>query len=552
MSKTSGSIILANALKTMGVDTIFFLRGGPMGTVVEICVDLGIKLIDVRDERAAGMMAHAYTRVSGRPGICMTGAGPDTTNLTTAIGNAAMDAVPVIAICGSATTRTHAMHSFQEVDQFGIFKSIAKRAWRVPMPEKIPAFVGMAFRHALAGCPGPVYLEFPANILNAVEEIEVDTVATPPLRHRPMGDPGLVKEAIAILAKAERPIVLSGNGILWSEASAELQEFVDATGIPFYTTPLSRGVIPEDHPLCFPGARSVAWGEADAVLVVGTRASFIVNHLLAPRFSAQAKFIEVNMDAEEIGLNRPVDVGILGDAKAVLKQMTKESRGKFTAKSIQPWIDKLRKIDREREAKVSPLLNSSQKPIHPLRLCKEVGEFLPRNAILVVDGQVILNYARQSIRSYYPAHRLNPGVAGCIGVGVPYGIGAKVAKPAEPVLVLTGDGGFGFQAMEMDTAVRHHIPVVVVVSNNGGWNTTQNPYREGRPRPGRNLGFTRYDKVVEALGGYGEFVENPEDIRGALERAFKCGKPALVNVITDPKAAPTTQVFAADDRPWEV
>ncbi|MDO8568721.1 MAG: thiamine pyrophosphate-binding protein [Dehalococcoidales bacterium] len=550
MTKTSGSILLTESLKAMGVDTIFFLRGGPMGAVAEYCVDLGIRLIDVRDERAASMMALAYARVTGKPGICMTGAGPDTTNITTGISNAAMDCVPVIAICGSASLRTHAMHAFQETDQLGIMKSIAKRAWRVPMAEKIPGFVSMAFRHATTGCTGPVYLEFPANLLNKIEEMDVDTVATPPQKHRPLGDPALVKEAIKILARAEKPIVLSGNGILWSEASAELKDFVDATQIPFYTTPLSRGVIPEDHPLCFPGARSAAWGEADAVIVIGTRASFIISHLLPPRFNASAKIIEVNIDAEEIGHNRPVDVGIQGDAKAVLQQLTKEAKGKFTPRTA--WIDKLRKIDTDRQAKVAPLLNSTDKPIHPLRLCKEVRDFLPRNAILVVDGQVILNYARQTIPSYLPGHRLNPGVSGCMGVGVPFSIGAKVARPEAPVMLLSGDGSFGFHAMEIDTAVRHKVPVVIVVSNNGGWNTKRNFIRPERDRPGRNLGFTRYDKVAEALGAYGQFVEDPADIRPALERAFQCGKPALVNVITDPMVAPTTQEFAQDDKPWEV
>ncbi|MFC2066869.1 thiamine pyrophosphate-binding protein [Chloroflexota bacterium] len=552
MSKTSGSAILTESLKAVGVDTIFFLRGGPMGDVAEYCVDLGIKLIDVRDERAASMMAHAYARVTGRPGVCMTGAGPDTTNITTGISNASADCCPVIALCGSASPRSHAMHSFQEVNQFGIMNSIAKRAWRVPTAENIPAFVSRAFRHALAGSPGPVYLEFPANILNAIDEIEVKDPAVPPLRHRPMGDRGLISEAIEILSRAERPIILSGNGILWSEASAELQEFVNTTKIPFYTTPLSRGVIPEDHPLCFPGARSAAWSEADAVLVVGTRASFIVSHLQPPRFSAQAKIIEVNIDAEEIGHNRPVDVGILGDAKAVLKQLTEQASSEFTDRPELPWVERLRKLNKEREAKVLPLLNSTQKPIHPLRLCKEIRDFLPRNAILVVDGQVVLNFARQSIPTYYPGHRLNTGPAGCIGVGVPYGVGAKVAKPEAPVMVFTGDGGFGFHAMEMDTAVRHNIPLVVVVGNNGGWNSTQNPYRPERDRPGRYLGFTRYDKLVETLGGHGEFVEEPEDIRGALERAFACGKPALVNVIIDATITATTQVFAVDTRPWEI
>jgi acetolactate synthase-1/2/3 large subunit len=278
------------------------------------------------------------------------------------------------------------------------------------------------------------------------------------------------------------------------------------------------------------------------VLVIGTRANFIVGHFLPPRFAADAKFIQVNIDEAEIGNNRHADLGIVGDARAVLQQLMEEARQDLANKQIAVWIERLRTKAEERNEKVLPLLHSDKKPIHPLRLCQELRDFMPRDAILVVDGHEILSFARQSIPTYYPGHRLNIGPSGCIGVGVPFGIGAKIAKPDKAVFVLSGDGAFGFNGMEMDTAVRHNLPMVVIISNNGGWtNALTSDWVTGR-----DLAFTRYDKIAEAMGGHGEFVEEPGEIRPALERAFDSGKPSLVNVMTDPYAMSITQKFGGE------
>ena len=541
MAEKSGAYLLATALRSVGTDSVFFLMGGPMSDVVRHLVEQGLRLIDVRHEQAAAMMAHAYSRVTGRPGVCMTGAGVDALNLVTGLANAFVDCSPVVAVCGSASLRVRGMGAFQEIDQVNVMRPIAKRAWSVPTTERIPAFVEMAFRHATANRPGPVYLDLPADVLDRmVEDNNIPMPRRPEAKERPMGGRDKIEKAIDILAASERPVVLAGSGVLWSQASARLQEFVEATGIPFFTTPLARGVIPEDHSLCFAGARSLAFREADCLLVIGTRANFVVQHLLPPRFATDVKLIEVNIDAQEIGHNRQAELGIVGDAGAVLGQLTEEARSRFNGKGVLPWIKRLEKADAERKTKVLPLLRSEQKPVHPLRLCAEVRDIIPRDAILVVDGHDILNFARQTIPTHCPGHRLNVGPSGCIGVGVPFGIGAKVAKPDKTVIVLSGDGAFGMNGMEMDTAIRHNLPVIAVVSNNGGW-TARDP---GVWATGRDLGFSRYDKIVEALGGWGEYVEEPGDIRPALERALASGKPALVNVVTDPDAASVTQDFA--------
>ena len=287
-----------------------------------------------------------------------------------------------------------------------------------------------------------------------------------------------------------------------------------------------------------------AFAQADVILSVGTRFNYIVQFGQPPRFAENLKVIQVDVNPAELGHNRAVDVPIAGDARAVLEQLVAEAKGKIDPKRYGGWASTLRTIDDDKQLEMNKAMSNDQTPIHPLRLCKEVRDFMRRDGILVVDGQEILNFGRQAIPTFVAGHRLNSGAFGTMGVGLPFGVGAKVARPDTQVLVLHGDGSYGINAMEMDTAVRHKIPVVVVISNNGGW-TADAPWTRPLPKPGRNLGHTRYDRVAQELGAHGEFVEKPHDIRPALERAFASGKPAVVNVITDGKARAQTVRFSA-------
>jgi acetolactate synthase-1/2/3 large subunit len=538
MPKVTGNDLVVQTLKNEGVDTVFYLTGGPMSDVAGLCLEMQFKSIDVRHEQGAAMMAHAYSRLSGKPGICFAASGPGTTNLLTGIGNSYLDATPVVALGGSSPIKENSRGAFQEMDQLAIFKPVTKWAERVTDVRRIPELVSKAVRMATQGQQGPVYLDLPGDILYT--EVELDEVRFPrnlSKPSRPAGDPDLIQEAMTLLKQAERPIILTGSGILWSQAWAELQKFVELTGIPFYTTPQGRGVIAEDHPLCFLGARSKAFREADVVLVIGTRLNFVVGFGLPPRWSADVKVIQVDVHREEIGRNRTIDVGIVGDAQRVLQQLLDAARGAFPQSISLPWVEALRQASKANEEKAEALLNTDVVPIHPLRLCKEVRDFMDRDAIIVVDGHEILNYARQSIPTFVPGHRINAGANGCMGVAVPYGLGAKMAKPDTQVIVLSGDGSFGMNGMEMDTAIRHNISIMVVVSNNGGWAAVGG-------MAGRDLGFTRYDKMCEVFGCHGEYVEKPEEIRPALERAKASGKPSVVNVITDPRARSQTVRFS--------
>jgi acetolactate synthase-1/2/3 large subunit len=543
MMAVTGGELVGQALKRLGVDTFFFLMGAPMLGAEKASIDLGIRGIDVRHEQAAAMMAHAYARLRNTPGVCMACSGPGALNLGTGLANALVDCSPVLALGGSSPVKEYGTGAFQEFDQLASLRPVTKWAERVYETKRIPEMIATAFRTAISGKPGPVYLDLPGDVLFAsVEESEV--VWPEPLRERPRpaADPVQIRQAIEMLGAAERPVIISGSGILWSDASRAMAEWVETSGIPFYTTPQGRGVVPEDHRLAFPNARSTALREADLVLVLGTRLNYVFAQGKPPRFSKTAKLIRIDIDPGELAATPQVSLGICADVRVALEQLT-AAAGNLGGDRYAAWTRRLAGANEEKAPAAEAALATDQMPIHPLRLCKEIRDFLPRDAVLCVDGQEILNYGRQTIPTHVPGHRLNSGPFGIMGVGLPFGLGAKAAKPDKMVLVLHGDGSFGLNGLELDTAARHNLPVITVISLNGGW--TADPKRD---KPGRELGYTRYDEMAKALGCHGEYVERPEDIRPALERAAKAvaeGRPALVNVVTDWAARAQTVRFSA-------
>jgi acetolactate synthase-1/2/3 large subunit len=541
----TGSELVAQALERHGVNTFFFLMGAPMLGVEKACINRSMRGIDVRHEQAAAMMAHAYSRVTRTTGVCMACSGPGTINLGTGIATALVDCAPVVALGGSSPWNEWGIGGFQEIDQVAIMRPLTKWAERCYETRRIPELIDQAFRMAWSGKPGPVYLDLPTDVL--LNSIEEDTVVWPfhagPKKTRPLADEEQVAVAAELLAQAKKPVILSGSGVIWSGAAAEFQAWVEASGIPFYTTPQGRGVVPEDHALCFPNARSTALREADVILVVGTRVNYVFGHLRPPRFRADAKIIRVDVDPAEIDGTQRLDVALLGDARAVLRQLLHAAKGKVQPALYAAWRTQLQTINTEKAAAQEREMCTDQTPIHPLRLCREVRDFMQRDAILCVDGQEILNYGRQTIPTFVAGNRLNSGPFGTMGVGLPFGLGAKMARPDKQVIVLHGDGSFGLNGLELDTAVRHKIPVLVVISLNGGW--TADAKRE---KPGRELGYTRFDEMARALGCHAEYVEKPEDIRPALERAQRAvdaGQTALVNVVTDYRARAVTVRFSA-------
>jgi thiamine pyrophosphate-dependent acetolactate synthase large subunit-like protein len=352
---------------------------------------------------------------------------------------------------------------------------------------------------------------------------------------RPLGNPAQVAKLVDALAAAKQPILVSGSGVIWSRAWPEMHALVDKIGIPFYTTPQGRGVVPDDHPCSYLTMRSSAFRDADLIVVLGTRMNYIIGHAAPPRFGANAKIARIDIDPDEIATAaRYVDIPVVGDCKMVLQQVLDGIGGRITQDSYKAWRQKLADGEAAKRAGAGANKYAEDGDIHPVRLLEEVKNFANRDAILCVDGQETLNFGRQTMPTFAPGHRLNSGPFGTMGVGLPFGVGAKVACPDKQVIVVHGDGSFGLNAMELDTAIRHKIPILVVISLNGGW--TADPKRE---KPGRDLGYTRFDKMCEALGGYGEYVTQPEDIRPALERAqakVDAGMVAVVNVRTDYRA----------------
>jgi len=541
-----GSEIIGEALKRQGADMFFYIMGGPMMDVELSTMARGIRGIDVRHEQAAAMSAFAYARLRNRPGICMAASGPATTNLITGVAHAWADCTPVIAFGGASPDASTGRGVFQEIQQLPMFDTCTKWSDRVHNPKRIPELVNRAFHEAMSGKPGPVYLDLPGDVLYAdVDENTLDWPDPwdPSKRSRPAAEDDQLKQIVDLLKGAKQPVIISGTGIIWSEASAELKTFVDASGIPFYTTPQGRGVIPEDHEYCYLTSRSTAFRDADVILVLGTRMNYMIGHAAPPRFNADAAVVRVDIDPGEIANSpRKLDVGVIADVKTVLEQLTAAIKGSITPDTYASWRERLRGRNSSKTEEAEKILSNPSTPVHPLRLCKEVRDFIDRDGILCVDGQEILNFGRQAMPSFMPAHRMNSGCFGTMGVGLPLGVGAKAAKPDKQVVVVHGDGSFGINAMELDTAVRHNLPITVVVSLNGGWTADPN-----NSKPGRELGYTRYDKMAEGLGCHGEYVENPDDIRPALDRARKAneaGQVALVNVKTDNMAGATTVAFS--------
>jgi acetolactate synthase-1/2/3 large subunit len=541
----TGSTLLAQALLREGSDMVFFLRGAPILEASKACGVAGIRMIDVRHEQAAAMMAHACARVRFRPAVCMAASGPGTVNLASGLANALIDGAPVVALGGASPIADFATGAFQEIDQLAVMRPVTKGAERVYDPRRIPEYVHRAFVRAMAGKPGPVYLDLPGDVLHQqLEAAEVNSFVTRYADDLPRAaaTEESLRQLVSLLRQARRPIVVAGSGAVWSQAGDELHCLVGATGIPFFTTPPARGIIAEDDANSFPGARSAAFAEADVVLVVGSRLNYVLGFGRPPRFSASAKFARIDIDPGEIACGGQIDLGLVGDARTVLRQLCAQLPADTLKAAYAAWRQHLSAINREHRQAQEAAPEREQAPIHPLQLCQEVRDFMDRDAILVADGQEILHYARHIIPAFVPGHRLGPGPFGTMGVGVPFAIGARAAKPDQQVIVLSGDGSFGLNALELDTANRHRLPIIVVISLNGGWTADA-----GDQRVGRELGLTRYDKLAEALGCHGELVREPADIRPALERAAQSvrhGQTAVVNVVTDSHARASTAPYA--------
>jgi acetolactate synthase-1/2/3 large subunit len=529
-----GADLVISGIRKQGIQQIFSLNGGHISWLYKACVDYHVSILDVRHEESAAYMAYASARFTGRPAVVVVTAGPGVTNTVTGISTAYQAAVPMVVIGGRSPIPQTGMGALQEMDQVSLMRPITKMAETVLDADQIPLWINRAFRVATTGRPGPVFLEIPPELLRK-EVKEVEAIEHSFVNSLPFPDHDKVDEVIGLLASAKRPLILAGGGVFFSGASEQLRSFVEQMNIPVLTNPLNRGVFPGNHELHMAGARSLAMAKADLVLLLGIRLNFILAYGQPPRFARDAHFIQVDIDPEEIGRNRSIDVGIQADVKNFLVALQNRMNNCTFSDQYDSWVQELHEVDGRKKIVLEEQMKTEERPIHPMRLCYEVRKLLTDDTTLILDGGDILSYGRVIFTRNQPGYYVDPGPFGTMGVGVASAIAAKSIRPHSPVIAVIGDGALGMGLMEMDTAIRHNLPIVIVVSNNAGWNIERQALGMDfgeKYQVGTTLSLTRYDRVVVELGGYGEWIDDPNEIYPALQRALSSGKPALINVHT--------------------
>ncbi len=540
MESLPGGRLVARMLRKEGVSTVFTLSGLHVAPIYAGCVDEGIRLVDTRHEQAAAHAADGWARLTRGMGVAVVTAGPGVTDAVTGVANAYAASSPLLLLGGAAPTFNQGRGSLQEMPQTQLFQGITKWSDRVPSSDLVPSFLAKAFRVARSGRPGPVFLEIPWDVLsNGSDEALAEAQTLYRTDARLPGDPAKVEAALGLLARAERPVLVGGSSIWWDDAVAALERLATRTGIPVFLNGMGRGCLPSDHPSAFHLSRKEALAAADVVVVVGTPLDFRMGYGTEPTFAIGAKVIQVDVDAAEIGRNRPIDVGIVADARSFVEALAGSAK---LSSGAAGWRTFLREKEKEREERQRGYEESDQKPIHHFRLGKAIDTVARRagDVTFVGDGGNVVAVAAKSIRLPRPGRWLDPGPLGTLGVGAPFAIAAKLLAPERPVCVIQGDGSFGLNGMDYETAVRFKLPMVVVVGNDAAWGQIMMPQRAMHGEAytvATKLAPTRYDRVVEALGGKGEHVEDPKDLVPALERAFASGTVYCVDVAIDPEAA---------------
>jgi acetolactate synthase-1/2/3 large subunit len=524
-----GGELVAHALAAAGVDVVFTLVGGHTTPAVDACHQLGIRLVDVRHEEATTHMAHGYARATGLVGVALVTAGPGVTNAATGIANAWSGGSPVLLLAGGIPRPQVGRGALHEMDQVGFMRPITKASVSVTDVTRLPEAIACLLQEARSGRPGPVFAEVPSDVMR--DEAPAPSVwPVPEAPGRPQVSADELSAAVGLLDRAERPLVIVGSGVFWSAAGEQLRQLVEKIGAPVVVSHAARGIIPSAHPSNIVAARSLAMREADAVLVVGSRINFMLAYGQPPRFAPEAPFVQIDIDPREIGRNRQIEIGLVGDARAVMAQLAEE----LQAREPGAWLAKLRAADVEARAKLDTEAGTDAVPIHPLRLCRELARVLAPDAYVVVDGGDILSFARQAVPVSSPGCWLDSGSFGCLGYGIASACAAKIAFPDRPAVALLGDGALGLQAMELDTAARHGLPILVVVSNNGAWaiEAASQEMEFGRS-VATKLEARPYHLLAESLGCEGVEVASPAELRDMLARPLGT-RPRLVNVLTDP------------------
>lgn len=531
--KMHGGKLAARALKEAGVECIFTLSGGHVMAIYDGCLDEGIQVVDVRHEQAAVHAADAWSRLNpGKIGCAVLTAGPGVTDGVTGVANAWRANSPILVIGGQGPFNNLRRGSLQEMDHVGLMKPITKWADACYDTARIPDYIELGIRHAVSGNPGPAFLEIPMDILSG--EVDTEKVRFPTMRPvSPELTPAQanIDDALAILKTAKRPVMLAGTSVKWSNAASQIQDFIERTRIPTFVNGMGRGMVKPGTPELLNRVRKEAMQQCDVFICAGVLLDFRLG--FGRSIPADAKIIQLDIENELIGTNRSADAYVVGNLAQSFNAMSASLDEEPI--DFSEWRDQLRAREDELETAFASQLDSEEVPIDPLRLCREIRDFVSdRDVILIGDGGDIVAQASKVLP--VPAENcwMDPGPLGTLGVGMPFALAAQLSKPDKRVLIIYGDGSFGLNGFEYDTAVRFNLPIVGIVGVDAAWGQMARPQAAvyGANRlVATKLSYTRYDKIVEAMGGHGEYCERPEEIGPALERAFSSGKPALVNVV---------------------
>jgi len=558
METITGAELAAQALIDRKIPYVFSLSGGHITPIYQHLENSEVKIFDTRHEQSALFMAEAWGKMTRTCAVAMVTAGPGFTNSLTGVASAHFSNTPLVLIAGCVGLDNKEKLDLQDMPQSEVIRPMVKKAFVCQKAERINEYVDLAFRTASSGRPGPVYLEFPVDVLNtpvnkeAVRYTRTESLSNP-------ADPDKALALMEMMQNAKNPVVIAGTGAWQSNAKDELKTFIESTGTPLFTSLTGRGILSDNHPLCFegaiairPGAGFAAYIETDLVIVLGTRVSLY--YLFGDIFNPTAKIVQVDISPEEIGRNRTVDLPVVSDIKGFLKacneivlqkNMENELKQKFA-----PWIEKLTKAHKDGKELSENDWASDNIPIHPLRLAKEIDHFMNlENDIVVADGGDTTTWMGMTRTITTPGRYLDYGIFGSLAVGLPYANAAKLLYPDSRVCLITGDGSVGFNFMEFETAIRKQLPIVVIISNDLGWGMIRHSQelRIGHAiDDGTYIGKVDYHKMVEAIGGKGYLVENPKDIQSTLKQAFDSKKVCCINVMTDPTTVSPASTMLAN------
>ena len=561
MAQKSGGALIVEALEKCGTEFVFGISGGHIFSIEEALEHSKIRHITTRHEQAATFMAEAYGRMKRKPGVASVTAGPGFTNSLSAVQNAYMSNVPLLLIAGAVGLKNREKLDLQDVQQLPVISPMVKRAFICHNTERIPEFMDMAWRTAIVGRPGPVYLEIPVDILGGkIEGKEIKRFSTVTLSETV--DKAAVAAFLQMLKVSEKPIIIAGSGAHYSYAGEAISTFAEKTGTPVFTSAQGRGIISDTHPLCFesslavrPGASLSALTSSDLILILGNRIG--LTYGFGDFWGPKTKLVQVDIEPEEIGRNHTIDLGILSDVKAFMTECTNQIEeegniGATLSRRYEPWRQALTEEAKRSKAEAAKNWLGEEDCIHPWRLASEIDLFMDReDDIIAADGgdmQVWMSMKRTCRQS---GRYMDAGLFGCLGVGIPYGNAAKVVNPDRRVLTVIGDGSFGFNFMEIETAIRHNIPLVVVISNDKGWGMVRHAQQLKLGHVIEEcceIGEINYQNLAKELGGAAFYVNKVSDIRPALEAAFAAKKVSCINVMTDPKPISPGSVALAMNR----